>query len=206
MRHRQPSDDTTRNTEVELKFRLEDPTEFLQRLEQIGAERLGPVEVHLDEYWAHPQRDFKSTKEALRIRSINGEHRLTYKGPPQEGAAKIRREIELPFGPGTPLQEIRELLSLLGFTPVARVAKIRRCFRVPAKSGRNSGPLVTIDQVNELGMFTELEWVCPSSDVAAAVADLSQLADGLGLRDPIRRSYLSLLLEQRSRQEKAESR
>ncbi len=206
MMHSQSTDDTTRSTEVELKFRLTDPAEFLKRLEGIGAERFGPVEVHLDEYWAHPLRDFKATKEALRIRSINGEHRFTYKGPPREGAAKIRREIELPFTPGTPLQEVQEFLSLLGFTSVARVAKIRRCFRVPATSGRNTGPVVTIDRVNEIGMFTELELVSPANDIAAAVADLAKLAEKLELNDPIRRSYLTMLLEHRSLRQKAESR
>ncbi|MBX3419813.1 MAG: class IV adenylate cyclase [Pirellulaceae bacterium] len=180
--------------EVELKFRVADPSEFYGRLEDAGAERRGPVEVHRDEYWAHPNRDFAETREAFRIRSLNGQHLVTYKGPPQTGPAKIRREIELPFATGTPLSEIQELLSLLGFKSVATVEKVRRQFHFPCEQRQ---VLVTIDHVKELGFFTEIEVVCESFEVDQSVEIIMQIAEELRLESPIRQSYLTLLLESR---------
>ena len=86
--------------EAECKYRVPDVERARTRLKEIGAVFLR-IETHRDTYLKHPSRDFRSTDEALRIREVDGEPFITYKGPRLAGPIKIRPEIELPMVAGT---------------------------------------------------------------------------------------------------------
>lgn len=178
--------------EVESKFRVLDSNAVVKRLSELGAS-LQRLETHSDEYLAHPVRDFKHTDEAFRIRSLNGRHMLTYKGKKSGKVAKTRREIELPFAEQVELVDIRELLVNLSFRTVAVVKKSRQTFRIPRPVWKVTAAL---DEVSELGTFLELEIVCAQANVENAERELVEVAKLLELSEPIRTSYLGMILGQ----------
>ncbi len=66
--------------EVEQKFRLSELESLRRRLLEMGA-IAKETEDQVDTYLRHPCRDFRATDEALRIRRIQGNALVTYKGP-----------------------------------------------------------------------------------------------------------------------------
>ena len=173
--------------EVEQKFRVDDHDAILARLIQIGATSCGEIEQR-DTYYAHPARDFAKTDEALRIRSVGDQSCITYKGPKLDAMTKTRREIELSIASG---EQFGDLLTALGFAPVAEVAKQRRIMRIERPPFLVE---VALDKINGLGNFVELEVKAESADFDAARAQIAQLATELDLTANERRSYLELLL------------
>jgi adenylate cyclase class 2 len=177
--------------EVEQKFRASHSAELLARLKCLGAVVEAPM-MQVDEYFAHPARDFARTDEALRIRRVGEQNFVTYKGPKLEATTKTRHELELPLTPGPQAaQTFAELLAALGFSSVREVRKTRR---VAKTLWCRSAIEVALDDVDGLGQFVELEIVAEAPDLAAGREALASLAVELGLKDVERRSYLELLL------------
>jgi len=181
--------------EVEQKFPVDDLAAIEAKLTALGAESLEPV-TQIDTYYAHPVRDFSQTDEALRIRTIGDENRITYKGPKLDLTTKTRREIELPLAPGpASAAQYQALLEALGFRPVFQVKKRRRPLTLSWQGQSVEGAL---DEVDGLGTFVELELSADDSQLAAAQAALTTLATHLQLTRTERRSYLELLLERQT--------
>lgn len=179
--------------EVEFKFAVPDMSAFRQRLATLSPQA-GDTATERDTYFAHPSRDFGVTNEAFRLRSVDEENRLTYKGPLIDEISKTRREIELPVGSGREtVAQLTEMLTLLGFRPVRVVAKQREYYHLDWQGYTVD---VTLDNVTGLDTFAELECQAEEAAVPAVRESLLQLASRLELRDSIRKSYLCLLLEQ----------
>ncbi len=179
--------------EVEQKFPVPGFGDIEPRVRALGGEFSSPVE-QVDRYFAHPARDFAQTDEALRIRRMGDENRITYKGPKLDAATKTRREIELPLTPGAAAAEdFSLLLNALGFRRVAEVRKRRRVAHFPWRGFEVEAAL---DDVDRLGQFVELELSADDHDLNTARESLTLLAQELGLEKAERRSYLELLLEQ----------
>lgn len=178
--------------EVELKFPLADKDRFLVALMELGAEP-GSEMSQCDRYFAHPARDFAQTNEAFRIRQ-SGEHtRLTYKGPLLDAATKTRREVELSLADGKKTAEdMTVMLNLLGFSEVRAVKKLRTPYHL-SWQGREME--VTLDDVEGLGKYLEIETLAEESDRIAAQEAILSLAKHWKLENPERRSYLTLLLD-----------
>ncbi len=178
--------------EVEIKFPVAEMAAVESRLAVMGVSIEASIE-EVDLYFAHPARDFASTDEALRIRRKGQLNFLTYKGPKIDATTKTRREIELPLLPGAESAEAWEdLLAALGFRPVAEVRKSRRKAEVAWQGRRVEASL---DRIEGLGSFVELELIAEAEEVEAARACILSLADELGLQQSERRSYLELLLD-----------
>ena len=178
--------------EVEQKFPVSDEAALDARVAELGA--IGPARRERDVYYRHPARDFAATDEALRIRRKGDSNYLTYKGPRIDATTKTRREIDLPIPPGENTAAAwGELLGALGFEPVAEVCKSRRKVHVDWQGRRVE---ISLDQVDGLGSFVELELVVEDDQVEAAKACIASLAEHLGLDRSERRSYLQLLLTQ----------
>jgi adenylate cyclase class 2 len=173
--------------EVELKGyaneeifeRVKEKYEFLRR------------EYHEDTYYNHPCRDFRETDEALRIRvkRFDGhfEAFLTYKGPKIDENSKTRREIEVEI---TDPDKHAEILKNLGFVEVLTVEKKREKYYV------EKGVVVTLDDVDGLGKFIEIEAMTEDEkEVPELVEKLRKILLELGVKRFERRSYLELLLE-----------
>jgi len=180
--------------EVEMKFPVTDAAPVIERLLQLGAARERTVHQS-DTYFNLPQRDFAETDEAFRIRSVDGRHRVTYKGPLLDEVTKTRREIEVPLGDAAENgQRFAEILTALGFREVATVRKRRALFSVNFE-GRPFEACA--DSVDRLGEFIELETVTEAAGLDAARNSVQRLAAALGLENSERRSYLALLLQRR---------
>jgi adenylate cyclase, class 2 len=171
--------------EVEVKIRA-DHEKARSILKKIGAVKVR-VENQSDTYFAAPHRDFAKTDEALRIRSLDGQAVLTYKGPKLDGVSKTREELE------TPVDEVTttRVLHALGFSEAGIVRKIREVFRAGEIT-------VCLDAVEDLGEFLEVEIVAENEkDLEISRGKLFELLKqfGAGEKDSIRTSYLEMVLE-----------
>ena len=184
------SDDIATPMEAECKFRVEDHVATRQAIDQMGA-RFKVREDHCDTYLRHPSRDFRTTDEALRLREINGKPFITYKGPRLSGPIKIRPEIELPLSEGSVEDWIKIWLAL-GFTTTLSVRKQRDVFQYQMGDRPFT---ITLDHVEELGWFAEIERILHHrSEIEQAENEIQEVARMIGLHEVEKRSYLGMLL------------
>ncbi|MGE5191970.1 MAG: class IV adenylate cyclase [Deltaproteobacteria bacterium] len=176
--------------EVELKFPLADPAAFVGRLAACGASQ-GPAVSQADLYFNHPSRDFKETDEAFRIRTVDDRPCVTYKGPVVDSQTKTRREIEVALAGDQAREKFAEILRLLGFRAVREVRKRRQTYFL-VWQGREFE--IAVDEVQELGVFAEIETLSDEPGRLAAVTAILSLVSQFQLPPPERQSYLSLLL------------
>lgn len=181
--------------EVELKYWLHEPEDLLASLIARGAVRGGETE-QADFYFDHPSRRFADSDEALRIRSDDRMGlALTYKGPRLDLQSKSREEIEIALAGDPSTRDLMAtLLDRLGFRLVRCVSKRRTTFQLNAE-GREID--VSIDEVEGLGLFVELEIICDEQDWMSARESVQRIASGLGLapEQAERRSYLELVMQ-----------
>ena len=162
------------------------------RLEELEAEAVDAV-VQEDTYYDAPHRSFAETDEALRTRTERAQAwtdertRLTYKGPLVDDESKTREEFETAIeDPET----IDAILDRLGFEPAATVRKDREPFRL-------DGYTVTLDAVDGVGEFVEVETEAEEGDLEDAREGAFGVLERLGLDpdDGIQTSYLEFVLE-----------
>ncbi|TWU58139.1 class IV adenylate cyclase [Rubripirellula reticaptiva] len=178
--------------EVEQKYRVDDVGGLITRLTESGWQELSPQQ-HSDTYYNHPSRDFGETREALRIRRVDGVPMITYKGTKLPGTVKARREMEWRLDPGdADGQKMEELLVALGFRRVATVNKVRRSFENPTRGDM----AVVVDEVESVGNFAEIELVVADTEQIESARDqITTLGNTLGLSHAEQRSYLRMQLE-----------
>ncbi len=195
--------------EVEQKYRVASHKPTVAALGAWDVALGTPVE-QVDTYYRHPQRDFAQTDEALRLRTVGEQNFMTYKGPKLDAETKTRREEEVRLADGPEARKSsEEILSQLGFEPVATVTK----HRIACHFNRDGFDVeVALDQVEEVGTFVEIEVGIHVSREAQRSADervadervesakqvLADLANEMGLSEVERRSYLELLLAERN--------
>jgi adenylate cyclase, class 2 len=177
--------------EIEMKFPVADLAALERRLQERGA--LSKAQIRESDHYVNaPDRDFASTDEALRLRSIGSAHFVTYKGPKLDAQTKTRTEIEVPLGDGDRVAEdFLAILTHLGYRSVAVVSKRRHIYELEQGSFHVEACL---DEVDDVGHFAELEIVAPPEQLDAARTVLLRLAAELGLEASERRSYLQMLL------------
>jgi adenylate cyclase class 2 len=182
--------------EVEMKFAVADFSPLEAALAAKGA-TVGSPRRDADHYFNAPDRDFAKTDEAVRVRTIGEKNYVTYKGPKIDSETKTRLEIEVPLGDGeTAAADYRRLLTHLRYRPVAVVRKTRRI----AELTRDGFDVqLTLDEVDGVGQYAELEIVAPEDRADAAKAVVLAVAAELGLTQSERRSYLQLLLEKQGK-------
>ncbi len=165
--------------EIEIKAWCGSRDAVVSRLEASGAVLSGTRDES-DIYFNHPARDFARTDEALRLRSVNGTCRLTYKGPKLSTRSKARVEHETDAGD---FESVKNILLCLGFTESGSVEKKRSIYLL-------DGIEICVDDIAGLGTFVELE---KKGQLGEGIEDeLFNLAAELGLSRFERRSYLEL--------------
>lgn len=177
--------------EVEVKYRAADRAGMLAKL---AGWRAVPIETRTDEdhYFNAPDRDFRQTDEAFRLRRIGSRNMLTYKGPKRDTATKTRPEIEVPLADGdAAAQDMKRMLVSLGYRPVSVVRKRREIM-----SFKRDGfdVEVSFDDMDGIGSFVELEIQAEEADYERAKAAVLNAARELGLTEMERRSYLAMVL------------
>jgi adenylate cyclase class 2 len=191
--------------EVELKVPA-DLAAVRARLEELGVPRTCRL-TQVDTYYDAPHREFAETDEALRVRHerrvndpgavvrrgdwdedpVETITRLTYKGPLVDEDSKTRREVQTAVEDAAALGD---LLESLGFEPAATVEKDRECYDF-------DGYVVTLDDVDGLGEYVEVEREVTEAEVDDAREGARDVVSRLGLDpdDQVRTAYLVLLLD-----------
>jgi len=173
--------------EIEVKASVEDPKQLERSLIEFGATPIG-IDTQADTYYNAPYRDFGKTDEALRIRVEEGKSVLTYKGPKMDKVSKTRKEVETEI---KDIDGMGNILSSLGFFPVATVSKKRKNFRL-------GDFFISLDEVRDLGHFMEIEIaVKDSKNFQEKVESIFKFMGKLGItrESSICKSYLEMILE-----------
>lgn len=183
--------------EVEVKYRTADPAGVLARILALGGVADSEA-IEEDHYFNGPDRDYRRTDEAFRVRRTDAGTWLTYKGPKREAATKTRKEVQVAIGDGREATTagVGELLVCLGFRPVAVVRKKRAIYHLTRPVGGTEKTVdVCLDEVERVGSFVEVEVLAEEAGFEAAKAAVLALAADLGLTEQERRSYLGMYLE-----------
>lgn len=167
--------------EIEIKARAQHET-VRKKLINMGAIAV-ETEKHLDIYYNSPYRDFCTTDEALRIRSVNGKSILTYKGKKIDTVSKTRPEYETEVDG----ESAREILNALGFIESGVVSKQREIFKFDNLT-------IALDHVDDLGDFIEVEKQA-MDNVEAHLCDIFDFLKNFDIKpeDSITTSYLEMV-------------
>ncbi len=174
--------------EVELKVKVPSLEPVRNLLREKGAHCSGRIHEH-DIYYNAPHRDFGVTDEAVRVRYTNDHAVVTYKGAKiKKFGLKAREELNTAVESG---KVFETMLDRLGFTKTTEVNKWRENYRF-------SGSAISLDEVDELGTFVEIEIMAEDENSDAAVR-IEKIAKEIGVSgESILASYLELLLSKRS--------
>jgi len=175
--------------EVEIKAKISHPKKIIQRLK---TKTTFLKEIYQEDiYFNAPDRDFRITDEALRIRTSSEGSALTYKGSKIGNLIdKTREEISVHIND---LKKTRVILEKLGFQAVAKVSKTRMLFQFNELS-------ISVDFVESLGEFIEIEsLVNTQNEIEKTRKEILDFLNELEIRleDCERRSYLELLLNKK---------
>jgi adenylate cyclase class 2 len=173
--------------EVEVKAHVEDPRRVERSIIEIGATPIG-IDNQADTYYNDQVHDFEKTDEALRVRAQDNRFFLTYKGPKIDKVSKTRKEYQVEINDANGMGDI---LSSLGFFPVATVIKKRKNYRI-------GDFLISLDEVRNLGNFIEIEISVKNPwNYEEKVESIFKIIEKLGIsrETTIRKSYLEMVLE-----------
>ena len=181
--------------EVELKYPVQSHNEIRQQLLAMESTQIG-ISDHCDEYFNQTLLDFAGNDIALRIRSTEDSHTLTYKGPNLDPRAKIREEIEIKLNTEDK-EKFRGMLLGMSFHSVLLVRKQRETITV---QWQKEDIAICLDTIEGVGTFIELELVVKSKEQASsAKTTLESLAKELSITsEPTTVSYLEMLLEKQA--------
>lgn len=174
--------------EVEMKAKIIDNITAFEKIKEIGGIYSHTEKQH-DIYFNAPDKDYKETDEALRIREIphdnDFERILTYKGPKIDSKSKTRKEVEVNIDD---TDKMTEILVNLGFKPSAIVNKVRRIFKYDEYT-------ITIDKLDKLGYYMEIEYVaCEDENIENIRNNIIEVFEKLEITSGFERtSYLELL-------------
>jgi adenylate cyclase class 2 len=174
--------------EIELKVRV--PSLDPVRRQLVGHNaRFSGRKHERDVYYNAPHRDFGVTDEAVRVRYTDEHAVVTYKGAKiGVSGLKAREELNTAVESGEVFEAI---LDRLGFTRTAEVNKWREDYRL-------GNTVISLDSVEELGTFVEIEVLAEHDDRIAA-AQIEEISKEIGVQgEPILASYLELVLSKRS--------
>lgn len=151
--------------EHEVKILEINRNNIIERLEEIGAERLFDGLV-VDEYYDYPNRRLRKGGHLLRIREMGDDIIVTIKGPSLGGSVKSREEMEFSVSSSGGM---KELLCLLGLECWLKLTKKRTLYK------KGDVRFAIDSYMNEFGFipeFIEIE--------AVAVEDIYCYASMLG--------------------------
>jgi adenylate cyclase, class 2 len=132
--------------EQEVKLPFENAEAARAAVLAIGATPLHGRRLQEDCLLDTTNEDLRRRRSALRVRQDGGRSVLTFKGPVQPAAVKVREEIETVVGDGTVLMR---MLGELGFHVWFRYQKYREEFAL-------DDCIIAIDET-PVGVFVEIE-------------------------------------------------
>lgn len=166
--------------EREVKLRFPSADEARRAVIGLGAVPLRGRRLQADALLDSPESVLGAKGTTLRIRTEEGASRVTFKGPVQPSAMKVREELETAVGDADVLFRV---FAELGLRVWFRYEKYREEFA-------RDGVVIAIDDT-PVGVYVELEG--EESAIASAAAAL-----GRGPADYIVDSYRGLFLRERA--------
>lgn len=162
---------------IEVEVKVYATHSFVKKNIELQKDKLPEIlysgtEIHKDQYFNNPDRDFTKTNEALRIRSIDGKAEITYKGPHMDDVSKTRKEFNSPADE----YNMTHILLSLGYVLSGTVEKHRKIYTCDDMT-------ICFDDVKNLGEFIEIE------------IDLNDTADEKEIKEATNKifAFLSLL-------------
>lgn len=162
--------------EREIKLRFSSADEAREAVIAAGCTPLLGRRLQEDVLLDNETEDLRRRRCVLRVRTENGKSRLTFKGPVQASAMKLREEVETVVGDGEVLLRV---LHEIGLHEWFRYEKYREEYS-------HEDVTVAIDET-PVGVFVEIEG---TEDGIAAMAE----ALGRGPSDYVLDSYRGLFL------------
>lgn len=157
--------------ELELKYKLESVEEYITRLNQLGISLSHPVQQCDTIFFRSGKcfQDLKAGEPVIRIRQENGTIKATIKK--YVSGITEREEVECGI---SDIDSFKKFLALLDCVPIVTVKKTRR-------KGKYCGTTITIDFVEGLGVYTEIEIVTQEKKTASGLDVIKSVAKYLGL-------------------------
>jgi adenylate cyclase, class 2 len=140
--------------EVEVRFRLPEPSAALASLRAVGV-RFGKPEMQHDQAYAPAGWDYSKSRIGVtfaRLRTSNGKHLFTVKRPVTDVRTCIEHECFI-----SDRESMHEAILLMGFEPTIRIVKSRAI-------GRLRDLTFCLDEVEGLGRFLEVERLASAED------------------------------------------
>ena len=170
---------TTMALEREIKLEFPSADEARAAVLAVGATPLLGRRLQEDSLLDTADEELRRRRCVLRVRVENGKSRLTFKGPVQPSAMKLREEVETVIGDGEVLVRV---LQELGLHVWFRYEKYREEFS-------HEDVIVAIDET-PVGVFVEIEG--SEQGIATMTEALGRSPD-----DYITDSYRGLFLQRR---------
>ena len=139
-------------TETEAKIQVADHQPLRERLTQLGA-TCQAQQLQVDIYFDTAQGELLKSDRALRLRYVDNENILAYKGPPEQSKYKRRQEIQTKVADS---EAVQTLLGELGFTQSLLFEKRRQRWLL-------DNCRIELDQLPLLGTFVEVEGPCETA-------------------------------------------
>ncbi len=182
----------TNKLEIEKKYYIKNITvEYLsQIIEKGGAEYIGDSKQR-DIYFNVPGRDSFNSKECLRIRVSNTKKEITYKPPTEElninNGFFAKKEVNLPI---RDIETAKVLLLNIGCTILAEVNKERKRYRLDKFK-------IFIDNVQNIGLFIEIEIMDISDNIQKGINEIDELMKRFNINNYIveNKPYRDIVIE-----------
>jgi adenylate cyclase class 2 len=182
--------------EIEIKVKVPALGPIRENLRKNGAILIAEQDER-DIYYSAPHKDLAATDEALRVRYTENQTcgqimppNVTYKGPKiGRDGFKSREEVIVDISSG---EQIEIIFARLNFKKIAEVIKHREIYRCEKT-------IVTLDNVAEVGTFSEIEADFSLSE-AEAITAIENVASTVGIiGERFITSYLEILLDTRTK-------
>lgn len=135
-------------TETEVKIRVSDGAAVLENLRRAGFTVSAPRQFESNTLYDTPDHSLRRREMILRLRQLEEQAVITWKGRGDPGPYKSRPELETSIGS---LDTLHRILLELGYRADFRYEKYRTEFTTPGAPG-----VVTVDET-PIGNFLELE-------------------------------------------------
>jgi len=153
--------------EVEVKFQVRDAGKLLAALTSHGV-KLGEPLQQDDQAYAPIGWNYGDDRCGIpfaRLRTVGGRHIFTLKRPRENVLSCEEHETAV-----DDRDEMHRAILAMGFRPTVRIIKMRR-------TGYLGDVLLCVDELDDLGVFLEVERMVPDDASGEAVqAELSRLA------------------------------
>ncbi|HEY1074877.1 MAG TPA: class IV adenylate cyclase [Patescibacteria group bacterium] len=159
--------------EVEVKARAKNPEKLLEALADVGVKFNDPSLQH-DTIYVDNDYDPKNPKldrNILRLRSETGRNLLTLKRDGKNELDSLERETAI-----ADAKSMHDILFFLGYKPFIEVKKYRR-------KARFNDIELCLDEVENLGMFIEVEKLTQEEDTEKIQEELFSFLLSLGVQE-----------------------